>query len=209
MADKSNSSSNQGSNNDQTQSQSTHTSNSDSDPFGLDKYIKPVSDPWSVYNMTYSSSSASSGSTLAKDLIFLPFSRLVLVILSLHLPLLSLSPPCPRMGHLNPGPRLGSRAGRPPWPLREFNAFKLPARTHQDEAGGDSLTSSPHLVPGPASAWPSSCRMFKEECRYCGSASRKAHAQRVMTSGLDSPKRHREIQQQPQPAVSGKCETCQ
>ncbi|GBF59903.1 hypothetical protein TMEN_2298 [Trichophyton mentagrophytes] len=71
MADKSNSSSNQGSNNDQTQSQSTHdsssTNNSDSDPFGLDKYIKPVSDPWSVYNMTYSSSSASSGSTVKKS----------------------------------------------------------------------------------------------------------------------------------------------
>lgn len=32
---------------------------------------------------------------------------------------------------------------------------------------------------------------------------------RVMTSGLDPPKRHREIHPQPQNAVSGMCETCQ
>ncbi|KMQ47932.1 hypothetical protein HL42_1438 [Trichophyton rubrum] len=87
MADRSSSSTNQESNNDQTQSQSPHdssTRNSDSDPFGLNKYIKPVSDPW--------------------------------------------------MAAATPPKAAVKRRAGPPWPLREFNAFKPPARTHH-EAG--------------------------------------------------------------------------
>ncbi|EZF70607.1 hypothetical protein H105_07063 [Trichophyton soudanense CBS 452.61] len=75
MADRSSSSTNQESNNDQTQSQSPHdssTRNSDGDPFGLNKYIKPVSDPWSVYNTSYSSSSTSPGSTVKKKATTVP-----------------------------------------------------------------------------------------------------------------------------------------
>ncbi|OAL65623.1 hypothetical protein A7C99_2720 [Trichophyton rubrum] len=144
MADRSSSSTNQESNNDQTQSQSPHdssTRNSDSDPFGLNKYIKPVSDPWSVYNTSYSSSSTPPGSTVKR------------------------------------------RAG-PPWPLREFNAFKPPARTHH-EAGA---SRPPRHI------------LFLDQA---------SHAIDRKMLKRDPPKRHREVHPQPQPAESGMCEMCQ